>query len=512
MPHASARRDDDDESPFEGANVAGRMGEHAGRLGSSNPMIFNSTSFAVFFALFYVGYWFVVPTHRRNLALLLGSYIFYGWWDWRFLGLITLSTGVDFALGQAMDRSDDERHRLRLLWTSVVVNLGVLGFFKYANFFTSSAIDAASSVGVELSAPTLEVLLPVGISFYTFQTMSYSFDVYRRRIPASRSLVTFATYVAFFPQLVAGPIERAKRLLPILNDEQGRKRPIGIARQQAISLILVGLFKKIVIADGLAPIVNDVFAAPNEYGSLAIWFAIIGFAIQIYGDFGGYTDIARGVSALLGIELVVNFREPHLSRNITEFWRRWHISLSDWLRDYVYVPLGGNRGGPRRTLINLMLTMLLGGLWHGASWNFVIWGGLHGVFLVAHRLALGGGVSDADLSKRDIPAIMTTFLVVAIALVPFRAASLRDAADLLTGAANVTAGGIVRPWDLVTIAVLTIVAFVIDLAQRRGSTPVKAASSDVERRGLRPAVLAVGLVGLVLFSGGTPAPFIYFQF
>lgn len=480
-------------------------------------MIFNSTTFGVFFALFYVAYWFLLPAHRRNLALLIGSYIFYGWWDWRFLGLIVLSTGVDFALGQAMDRSDNEEYRLRLLWTSVAVNLGVLGFFKYADFFANSAVDAANSIGVELSTPTLEILLPVGISFYTFQTLSYTFDVYRRSIPATRDLLTFATYVAFFPQLVAGPIERAKRLLPILSDQQGRYRPVGIARRQAISLILVGLFKKIVIADGLAPIVNEVYADPNAYGSVAIWFAIIGFAIQLYGDFAGYTDIARGVAALLGIELVVNFREPHLSRNITEFWRRWHISLSDWLRDYVYVPLGGNRRGPIRTLTNLMLTMLLGGLWHGASWNFVIWGGLHGLFLIVHRLSFGGRVSDAEPSKRDVPSIASTFALVALALVPFRAASLSDTADVFTRAFAVSADGIVRPWDLITVATLTITAFVIDIAQRRSarsdhSPSNRDAAASAKTWDRQAAVVGVGLVGLVLFSGGTPAPFIYFQF
>lgn len=471
-------------------------------------MVFNSTTFAVFFGLFYVLYWFAVPATRRNLALLAGSYVFYGWWDWRFLGLIVLSTAVDFSLGRAIDRSDDDRLRRRLLWASVAVNLGVLGLFKYANFFVQSAIDAAASVGVELSAPTLNVLLPVGISFYTFQTLSYTFDVYRRRISATDNLITFATYVAFFPQLVAGPIERAQRLLPILANQRDRLRPQGVRRAQALSLIVTGLFKKIVIADGVAPIVNDVFADPSSHGSAAIWYAILGFAVQIYGDFGGYTDIARGVAALLGVELVVNFREPYLSRNITEFWRRWHISLSDWLRDYLYIPLGGNRHGGRRTLINLMLTMLLGGLWHGASWNFVIWGALHGAFLIGHRPRTGGDVTDAPVGASDIPRVAATFVLVSLAWVPFRAASLSDTLDVFSRALDVTAPGTVSLWDLATVLCLAGLSFAIDVFQRRSACDASPAA-PVNRTA---AALALAVVGLILFSGGTPAPFIYFQF
>jgi len=414
-------------------------------------LVFNSVVFGVFLAVTFTVYW-SVPARFRNPILLAGSYVFYGWWDWRFLSLLAISTVVDFSIGRRLGRTEQKGPRTRLLILSSVVNLGILAVFKYSNFFIDSLSSLTSSVGLGELSPALSVVLPVGISFYTFQTLSYTFDVYRRRIEPTRNILDFATYVAFFPQLVAGPIERAQRLLPQISD-RGRRLPQGAPLQGAVLLILQGMFKKVVLADGVAVIANEVFSAPEDYSWIGVSLGVLAFGIQIYGDFSGYTDIARGISRLFGIELVVNFKQPYLSRNITEFWRRWHISLSDWLRDYLYIPLGGNRGGLMSTLRNLMVTMLLGGLWHGASWNFVMWGGLHGAFLVAHRLARGGRTSESSLRWREIPAILLTFGVVHVAWVFFRADTFSDAFDVL-GRIFTFAGGITSKADLMLILIL----------------------------------------------------------
>ena len=470
-------------------------------------MPFNSVTFAIFLPLTLAIYW-SVPARRRNLVLVVASYVFYGWWDYRFLSLLALSTLVDYTVGRRLAVTDDASRRKRLLLTSVAVNLGVLGTFKYLDFFSASAADALSSIGFEPDTVTLGVILPVGISFYTFQTISYSFDVYRRRIEPTRSLVDFACYVAYFPQLVAGPIERARRLLPQIADYD-RRPPSEAERWSAFYLILMGLAKKVVLADGVAGIVDEAFDDPAGASGAALTAGVVAFAVQIYGDFSGYTDIARGVSRLLGIELVVNFTEPYLSRNITEFWRRWHISLSDWLRDYLYIPLGGNRHGVARTYRNLMITMLLGGLWHGASWNFVVWGGLHGGFLVVHRLLRGGSVPEHEPRLRDLPSIALTALSVLGAWVFFRAPDLATAGTILAGIARWKSGW-VEPSDVATVALFAVATLSLDLAQRRGlQLPHADHWAMPVMRGM-----AVGsvLVVLVLFSGGTPVPFIYFQF
>ena len=333
-------------------------------------MVFNSYAFALFLPIVLGGYWLLKGHRRQNAWLLVASYVFYGAWDVRFLLLMWFTTLVDFFVGKRLQREGDERTRRRVLALSLVVNLGVLATFKYFGFFTDSFASLASSVGVEVDPPTLQLLLPIGISFYTFHGISYTVDVYRRHIDAVDDLPTFAVFVAYFPQLVAGPIGRATIQLPQFQND--RELPDADHARSGAWLILIGLLKKIVIADSLAPLVNETWAAVETRSALALVLAAIGFSLQIYGDFSGYTDIARGVSRLFGIELLRNFDQPYLSRNITEFWRRWHISLSTWLRDYLYVPLGGNRKTARRTSFNLFATMLLGGLWHGAAWTFVI--------------------------------------------------------------------------------------------------------------------------------------------
>jgi len=469
-------------------------------------VVFNSMVFAIFLVIAFSLYW-AAPARLRNPILLVGSYIFYGYWDWRFLSLLALSTVVDFTIGRWMGRTEAHRRRTQLLILSAIVNLGILGVFKYFNFFVDSFSALAESFGWGTFNPALNVVLPVGISFYTFQTLSYTFDVYRRRIEPTRHIVDFATYVAYFPQLVAGPIERAQRLLPQIESRE-RPLPIGGRLYGALAQILQGLFKKVVIADGVAGVANSVFSSPGEFSWIANIVGVVAFAIQIYGDFSGYTDIARGVSRLFGIDLVVNFRQPYLSRNITEFWRRWHISLSDWLRDYLYISLGGNRGSNLATYRNLMLTMLLGGLWHGASWNFVVWGALHGGYLVVHKLTRAGKVSQDPVAWRDVPAIVVTFFIVNLAWVFFRAETFANAFDVLEAIFTLQGGATVRS-DLALVAVIGLVALVIDLLERRDFDPVVLIRRAPAAVG---ASVAVAIAAIVVFSGGTPEPFIYFQF
>jgi D-alanyl-lipoteichoic acid acyltransferase DltB (MBOAT superfamily) len=352
-------------------------------------VLFNSGIFFAFFAIVYALYLLLSKQTRwQNGLLLVASYYFYGRWDWRFLTLIAVSTLADFYIGRAMgdvpaDTPTNQKRRKRLLAVSMIVNLGILGFFKYFNFFAASFTDLLNLVGLNADPVTLNIILPVGISFYTFQTMSYTIDIYRQQMQPTRNLLDFAVFVAFFPQLVAGPIERAVNLLPQV------ARPRHITPEHihtGFYLIIWGYFKKMVVADNVGVLADSVFNNYTRHEGLSILLGVLAFAIQIYGDFSGYSDIARGISRLMGFELMVNFRLPYFALNPTDFWQRWHVSLSSWLRDYLYIPLGGNRQGEWHTYRNLMLTMVLGGLWHGAAWNFVIWGAFHGAILIIYRL------------------------------------------------------------------------------------------------------------------------------
>ncbi len=344
-------------------------------------MLFNTLEFLVFFVVV-LGLYAVLKHPRQNVLLLVASYVFYGAWDYRFLLLLIGTTMVDYWVALAMHRQADAVRRRHILLFSIVANLGVLGIFKYFNFFADSLVQMAGGLGLSVSPVTLNIILPVGVSFYTFQSMSYTIDVYRGHIQPCRRLSDFALYVAFFPQLVAGPIERPTTLLPqITSPRTMTVEKIGAG----LSLIVLGLFKKVVMADNLAPIVDTIFSKQGGFTAEEVLVGTLLFAFQIYGDFSGYTDIARGTSRILGFELMQNFRLPYFARDPSDFWRRWHISLSTWLRDYLYVSLGGNRDGKARTYRNLMLTMVLGGLWHGAAWNFVLWGIYHGTLLVGYR-------------------------------------------------------------------------------------------------------------------------------
>ncbi len=467
-------------------------------------MLFNSIAFGVFLPVVLTLYWVAAPRFRNSIVL-VASYFFYGMWDWRFLSLLAISTVVDYTIGRRLEVAEGAHARRVLLIASLAVNLGILGTFKYLNFFVDSFVDLVGRTGVEPNRPFLQVVLPVGISFYTFQTLSYTIDVYRRRLDPVRNIVTFATYVAYFPQLVAGPIERANVLLPQL--QQLNRRVSTDQITSGLTLILLGLFKKVVLADGVADVVDRSFAAPGEMSWIGMGTGIAAFAIQIYGDFSGYTDMARGVSRLMGIELSLNFAQPYLSRNITEFWRRWHISLSNWLRDYLYISLGGNRRGPVRTYVNLMLTMLLGGLWHGASFNFVIWGALHGLLLVVHRLVRKGTVPDRPIRLSDLPSIAGTFVLVCGAWVFFRAEDLTTSVRVFKAMLYQT--GAASGADLVLVLLAFATMVVIDLAARMEWPSLAAVQRRPELAG---ALVSAAILGVVLFSGGSPRPFVYFQF
>src|SRR5437588_3228501 len=387
-------------------------------------MLFNSLAFLIFIPLFMLAYW---PTRGRARlwVMLLGSLVFYAWWDWRFIFLLLFSALVDYSLGILLENERDDGLRRRLIVISVCVNLGLLGFFKYFNFFVQSFSPRGT-------LDVMKIVLPVGISFYVFKTMSYTIDVYRRTQSAERDLLRFTTFVVFFPELVAGPIVRASRLLPQLKGDH----PFSYQRMvDGLTLIASGYVRKVAIADSIAPLVDVRFAHPEAHNSWSLLMGVYLYAIQIYCDFSGYSSIAIGLARILGFDFGINFDRPYFSRSFREFWSRWHISLSSWLRDYLYLSLGGNRGGKWRTYRNLMITMLLGGLWHGASWTFVFWGALHGMYLVVER-AFGARHperSEGSPARRSLAAlgmtvrVLLVFNLTCFAWVFFRARSFSNA-------------------------------------------------------------------------------------
>lgn len=386
-------------------------------------MLFNTLAYAQFFAAVFVVSWLLARWRKlRVVFLLVASYFFYAHWDYRFLALIFLSSTGDWLLGNAIARATDPRKRKLWLIATVILNLGLLGFFKYANFGIDSFRAVAPLLGLRPPDLVLEIALPVGISFFTFESMSYVIDVYRGEIPPHKSYIEYLTFVAFFPHLVAGPIVRPRDLLPQLG---GPPRFDAEAGAEGLFLIGVGLVKKVVIGDYLAlNLVDRVFEAPHGYSALECYAAVVGYSLQIYCDFSGYTDIAIGSAQLLGVRFPKNFDAPYTAHNIQDFWRRWHISLSTWLRDYLYIPLGGNRRGRFRTYVNLMITMLLGGLWHGASFTFVVWGGIHGVALALTRAYHEWRGAAPPLLPKPLGRVLGvigTFHLVAAAWIFFRA-------------------------------------------------------------------------------------------
>ena len=400
-------------------------------------MLFNTWTFLVFLPIFSLAY-FASSGRIRLWVMLIGSLVFYAWWDWRFLFLLLFSSVLDYTLGLMLEKAVDPVLRKRLITLSIAVNLGLLGFFKYFNFFVDSAVRVSNALGLHATYNALRIVLPVGISFYVFKTMSYTVDVYRRTETAERDLLRFTTFVVFFPELVAGPIVRASRMLPQMKHDHR----FNYARTlDGLSLVASGYFRKVAIADSLAPLVDIRFGAPSAHSALSLLLGVYFYAFQIYCDFSGYSNIAIGLARIFGFDFGINFDRPYWSQSFSEFWTRWHISLSSWLRDYLYIPLGGNRGGSLRTTRNLMLTMLLGGLWHGANWTFVAWGGLHGLYLVLQRAL-------SPLYQRTVRALRIPKLVSALVLIFvifhltclgwifFRAESFARAWEIIRGIAS----------------------------------------------------------------------------
>jgi alginate O-acetyltransferase complex protein AlgI len=489
-------------------------------------VIFSSPRFFVF--LFVVLVALAVPFRHelKKRVLFVASCVFYAAWDYRYLALLLLVSVIDYYCAARIAETDDQRARHRWVTFSIVSNLGILGYFKYYNFFVGNLNGVLAWSGFRL--PALDILLPAGISFYTFKSMSYTIDVYRREIEPCRSLMDYATFVTFFPELIAGPIVRASIFLPQMTRRIG---PTADRLAVGASLFLLGLTKKVVIADRLAAPVDQVFAQPALFSGRALWLALIGYSIQIYCDFSGYSDMAIGTGKMIGYDLPENFNMPYVARSITEFWQRWHMTLSAWLRDYVYIPLGGNRKGEGRRYVNLMLTMLLGGLWHGASWNFVLWGGLHGGALAVHKV-YQVRVGDR-LRLPSAVAWLMTLLFVVLCWIPFRAPQMRDTVQFIRGMFTLRAGASWSPDALLVAVALVVPAHVIGLwlaSAMRNERPVlqrlmRALNAELRYDAISNWYLRMGTrtvlgsfvvtlwVLLVLLSAETHSrPFIYFQF
>ncbi len=469
-------------------------------------MIFSTPEFFLFFGVVLLFLVIAKGQSTKKYFLLAASYFFYGYWDWRFTFLMLAMTVVNYALGQRVYTASTHRLKKLSLTAAIVFDLGVLGFFKYYNFFIDSANYALQPFQTGTATfSSLNIILPVGISFITFQVMAYVIDIYRGVTPPADTFWDFALLTAFFPQLVAGPILKAKQFLPELQKKTVIRRQNLLAGMQ---LFLLGLFRKIVIADRLAPYVDTVFSTPQDFSSFTIWLAVIAYAIQIYCDFSGYSDMAIGTAKCLGYNIPINFNLPYISRSITEFWRRWHISLSTWLREYIYIPLGGNRKGKPRQYLNLWLVMLLGGLWHGASWNFVLWGALHGSALAVHKF-----YADYIRPKISLPASLynaitwaITFLFICSTWVLFRAATFPQAFTVLQSMYIWTPTGI--NWYATGLIVAIPGVFIADYL---GHLLYQGRFIQLNRFS-HWFWLSFWLLGLLFLAPQTPQPFVYFQF
>jgi alginate O-acetyltransferase complex protein AlgI len=479
-------------------------------------MLFNSLEFLYFLPIVFVLYWFVFNRSFRlqNAMLLVASYFFYAFWDYRFLFLLIFSTLLDYYTGLKMSETQNPGRRRFWFWLSVFINLGFLGVFKYYNFFASSLVEALSTVGLDADVWTLQVILPVGISFYTFHGLSYVIDIYNRRIQPERNFIDYAVFVCYFPLLVAGPIERATHLLPQV------KKPRTFRFAQAIhgvELILWGFFKKVVIADSLAGTVNTVFSDSGNFGSTSLILGALAFSFQIYGDFSGYSDIAIGTSKLFGIELFNNFNFPYASRNIAEFWRRWHISLSSWFRDYLYIPLGGSRVSRWLSVRNVMIVFLVSGIWHGANWTFVVWGCIHGLLFVPSFVSRSSKSYPDDIITEtrpypkfiDIVKAVTTFALVTLAWVFFRAPSLSEAKLYLVRIFTNASGKqlMLHNSDILTLGFSFLAFFILSAFYLYRKNNVLRL-----RTGVQFAVSVLLLVLISLFGEFNEQSFIYFQF
>ncbi len=478
-------------------------------------MLFNSIEFAIFLPIVFVLYWFVTRKNikAQNILLLSASYVFYGWWDWRFLSLIIFSSIIDYLVGLNLAKTEDKRKRKLLLWTSILVNLGFLGFFKYFNFFAESFAEAFTLLGQPIEASRLNIILPVGISFYTFQTLSYSIDVYKRKLKPTRDIIAFFAFVSFFPQLVAGPIERATNLLPQFYNKRIFKYSQAT---DGLRQILWGLFKKVVVADNCAQYANEIFNNSADLSGSTLAVGALFFTFQIYGDFSGYSDIAIGTSRLFGFNLMQNFAFPYFSRDIAEFWRRWHISLSTWFRDYLYIPLGGSRGGMWMKVRNTFIIFIVSGFWHGANWTFIIWGALNAIYFLP-LLLFNRNRSNLDVaakgkyfpSIKEFFNISLTFALTVLAWIFFRAETVGHAFEYLGGLFSQSL------FSFPTIGpawvYLLIIAFMVVEWLGRESQYALANLGTSQPRALRWAFY-YGLIIVVLVFSGKPQEFIYFQF
>lgn len=476
-------------------------------------MLFNSVEFAIFLPIVFTIYWLLRKYYRvQNFVLLVSSYFFYGWWDYRFLALIVLSSFIDYFIGIYLQRMEKDIHRKLLLSISLLVNLGLLGFFKYYNFFLDNFVTAYSFFGQTLKTERLNIILPVGISFYTFQTLSYSIDVYRRKIEATKDILAFFSFVSFFPQLVAGPIERASNLLPQFEIKRSFDYQLAV---DGLRQILWGFFKKVVIADNCAVIVNEVFANHSDYGGSTLILGAVFFAFQIYGDFSGYSDIAIGLSRLFGFNLKRNFAYPYFSRSIGEFWRRWHISLSFWFRDYVYIPLGGSRVSKLLMIRNTFIIFLVSGFWHGANWTFVVWGLFNALLFLPSYFRKGNKEMDLISNTRLLPSvneaisIVTTFFLITIGWVFFRSENIGHSFSYLSGIFSVSLFQV--PQYLTERVVLWIVLMLTIEWLQRDKEHALQFGTLLPRRYMRWSLYYI-ILFLLLIEQGTQQGFIYFQF
>jgi len=473
-------------------------------------MLFNTLDFAIFFPIVLTLYWTVFKKSLKlqNIFLVVVSYTFYSFWDWRFLSLIFLSSIVDYSVGYYLGKTEGKAKRKWLLFTSLFFNLGLLLIFKYFNFFVESFVSAFSVFGTEFNVTSWQILLPVGISFYTFQTLSYTIDIYRRKIQPTKDVVSFFAFVSFFPQLVAGPIERASHLLPQF---QVKRKFDYNKNVEGLRLILGGLFKKMVIADNCALLVNSIFENYQMESGSTLFFGAVFFAFQIYGDFSGYSDIAIGTSRLLGFDLMKNFNFPYLAQNMSDFWRRWHISLSTWFRDYVYIPLGGSRVSKFRLIINILIVFVVSGLWHGANLTFLFWGFIHALFVIPVVLFWRKDVVFSKERKwptfKELFNIGFTFVIVVLAWVFFRAETITDAFQYLE---IIFSKSIVTMPFIPRSAVLYLFIYmVLEWLQRHRDHVLDI--SHLKNKYVRYGVYYVVLYCIFYFAGDLQ-PFIYFQF
>lgn len=478
-------------------------------------MLFNSIDFAIYLPIVFLVYWFITNKNLKlqNAFLVVASYFFYGWWDWRFLSLIVFSTLLDYGVGRLMAHETKALNRKVLLWVSIIVNLGFLGFFKYYNFFLDNFVHAFSMFGMPISARSLNIILPVGISFYTFQTLSYSIDVYRKKLKPTTDVVAFAAFVSFFPQLVAGPIERATHLLPQFYKRRQFEYHKAI---DGLRQILWGFFKKVVIADNCAVFVNTIFDNHQDYSGSTLVLGAVFFAFQIYGDFSGYSDIAIGTARLFGFNLTQNFAFPYFSRDIAEFWRRWHISLSTWFRDYLYIPLGGSRGTKTKVIRNVFIIFIVSGFWHGANWTFIVWGALNAIYFLPLLLANKNRQHiNVVAYHKKWPSIkvflniILTFGLTTLAWIFFRSENITHAFQYIKGICNTTIFTIpeIRP---INLFFLLIFSLIIEWMGRRNQHALEFFGLKWQRH--YRLLFYYGIILLIFCFSRNDQEFIYFQF